>query len=71
MFAIMFTNNIWGGPTTLKVMQVPGAELRSTALADLVDLVDLVDLGDLAGSGRLRPALASPRRLMSAPHTPF
>jgi hypothetical protein len=38
---------------------------------DIVDLVDLVDLGDLAGPLRPSPALAGPRRLMSAPHTPF
>ena len=61
----------WGGATGVKADLIPGAEHPSTALSGLSDLPELAGLRDLAGPLRPSPALAGPRRLMSAPHTHF
>ena len=69
---ILIRKEIWGGGATgVKADLIPGAEHPSTALSGLSDIHDLAGLRDLAGPLRPSPALAGPRRLMSAPHTPF
>ena len=57
---------IWGGPRTLKDVLISGPQLPFQALSAFFDIEELVGLGVLAGSGRLRPALAGPRRLHTA-----
>ena len=53
----------WGGPRILKAVLISGPELPFPALAGLFDTYDLGGFGLLAGSGRLRPALAGPGRI--------
>ena len=65
---------IWGGARTLKDVLITDPQPPFQALAVFFDMEDLVGLGLLAGSGRLRPALAGPGRPpnpMVDPHTPF